>query len=337
MNELKEINKSFFPVLCELASTSLEEWSHLLCFTPNNEFLLEQTFSDPDFDPELFLGVFCEGKLIAAVLGIIRKWKSPSTAFIKFIILDENQRQEETGRELLAEIEKRLRQKGADKIYFGSASPYYLFPGIYIDDNSLRSLLASYGWQESSERISRVIDTQNMSITESTLKELLSSKHNCIKNQNIKLENDAQDAQKDISNKNALVHSDSVISLAANNERNEVLGFIETEFSQSWAKETESAFIPEHPAFCSIARDSKGKIIGFATIHSCNPNWFGPMGVKKKLRKGGIGRLLLCHSVLHAKDQGTKKLLLPWINDKDAFYCNIIGDMEKHTYFKCCK
>jgi N-acetylglutamate synthase-like GNAT family acetyltransferase len=303
MHELKEINKSFFPVFCELASASQEEWSQLLCFTPNTDFFLEQTFSDPDFDPELLLGLFCEKKLVGAVLGIIRKWKTPDTGFIKFIIVEDNHRQEETGRELLTEIEKRLRQKGASKIFYGSCSPYYLFPGVFIDDTPLRSMLASCGWQESSERISRIIDIRSMTITESTFNKRLEA-------------------------------GDISLTVASEAEKDEVLGFIEAEFSKSWAKETEPTFITDNPAFCSIARDMKGNIIGFAAIHSCNPNWFGPMGVSAKLRERGIGRLLVCHSLLHAKKQGAEKLLLPWINDKDTFYSKIIGKMEKHTYFK---
>lgn len=344
MDELKEINQEFFPAFCQMASAKFDEWSRLLCFTPDNNFLLEQTFSDPDFDSELFIGVFREGKLVGAVLGIIRKWKDPDTGFIKFIILDEDHSQEEYGSKLIAEIEKKLHRKGVDKIFFGSASPYYLFPGVFIDDQYLRSLLTICGWQESSERISRIIDTRSMGITESTLNKLLSSSDTSLSIA-AKLVRNAENRQ-DFSQGRLKFECNrgrsrykgrpfAQVDIATKHEKDELLAFIESEFSKSWARETEPAFDTKSPAFCSIARDPQNNIIGFAAIHSCNPNWFGPMGVNAKLRKGGIGRLLVCHSLLYAKDQGTEKLLLPWINDKDAFYCKIIGEMEKHIYLKC--
>ena len=71
-----------------------------------------------------------------------------------------------------------------------------------------------------------------------------------------------------------------------------VENFILKEFGEGWASETTAAFYHD-PVSCFIAVDAKSEILGFACYNATGKGFFGPTGVKKKMRGQGIGSVLL--------------------------------------------
>jgi len=318
---IRELHKDDFDIFCQFMSKFDDSLNRLLCFSPDKKEWLRHTFDDPDFDQELFLGIFENNLLIGVVLGIVRAWKAPQKGFIKFIFAEHSSEESRILSKLLREIQKRLSDKNISEIHFGSSSPYYLFPGLPAENKKLYNILISLSWQDVSERINRVIDMRNLRISQSDLTNML-YRTNCAN-----LATNSSEIEEEVTYS---------ISIATEDDKDDLTEFIENEFSQSWAKECQKTFSPHHNAFSSIIRNADNKIIGFAALNASNPNWFGPMGVEMSLRGKGLGKLLVLYTILYAKKQlsQTESLLLPWINDNNKFYCTILGEMQKDSYRK---
>ena len=79
--------------------------------------------------------------------------------------------------------------------------------------------------------------------------------------------------------------------------------------------------------FCIVLSDKDRRdYLGFAAINTANRNWFGPMGVRRDCRSRGLGWLLVQSAFLKAKENGINSLILPWVNEKETFYRNVIPD-----------
>jgi len=166
----------------------------------------------------------------------------------------------------------------------------------------MRVFLQNCGWQEGSERISLVVDLTHFETQESE------HKYDAIES--------------------------ACLSVKADDD---VSAFIEHEFSRSWAIEAMSADDAEkwRSSFCIVLSDKDtGDYLGFAAINTANRNWFGPMGVRRDCRSKGLGRLLVKSAFLRAKENGINSLILPWVNEKEMFYNNIIQDIERQVFFK---
>ncbi len=278
-----------------------------LGFIPTLLDVQRQTFNDPDFEPDLFLGAFLNSELVGCVLGIRRLWKEgqKKTGFIKWVIIDKRYRRQGVARMLLQACEVRLRDRGSTSLQYGSSSPLYLFPGIPKEAPALCALLKANGWQNQSERTSLFINLEDLNFT-------------------------WDDLEKRVKGYDFL----RLLSAVPENER-EVARFVEQEFTASWAKEAGAAIGNPDKAFCSILRDYQSKeVIGFAAVNGTNPNWFGPMGVKYTLRKQGLGHLLVYHTLLTAQKRGMNHLLIPWINGKENFYRKFVTKSQWQMYYK---
>lgn len=89
------------------------------------------------------------------------------------------------------------------------------------------------------------------------------------------------------------------------NEINELVHFIEKNFSNEWAQTIREAFSLNNPPVY-VAFDDNGDIIGFAAydIYKNNKCYFGPMGVALSNRVKGIGYSLLHHCLKDMSDIG---------------------------------
>jgi len=226
---VKELrNPEDFDIFCEFMSGFNTEFKDLLCHCPDQNEWLIHTFNDPDFQDDLFLAAFDGDQLVGVALGIIRKWNKPDKGFVKFIYSSSYSEKFSVISTLLSSLENRLFYKGVTEIVFGSSSPFYLFPGLHVGDKEILKLLLSLGWNDVSERINRVIDTNNLLITESDLKKKLNKHDNNIS-----------------------------ISIASASDKDEALRFIENEFSESWKKQVSKVFLSDNYGFCSIIRDNQ--------------------------------------------------------------------------------
>ncbi len=274
-------------------------------FIPTLEDMHRQTIGDPDFDPAMLSGAFKDGELLGGVMGVLRPWKFKETGFVKFLIVRPEVQGHGVGSLLLRVCEAELKARKCKKLIFASSSPYYFSPGAPDDDKSTCGFLLGCGWERLSDRISLNANLENIEPDVVHLDEL-------------------QSAMPDVS-----------LEIAGEKIRNKLLRFVYDEFSESWAAQTERAFEGEEQSYCSVVIDKKSdKILGFATVNTANPNWFGPMGVRADARKNGLGSMLVMHALQHAKERGVKRLIFPWINEKEAFYKSIIGDAERVVFGK---
>ena len=322
---IKELTEDDFSLFCQFTANFAGMIEEQSCFSPTAADWRRHTFEDPDFNGKLLLGLFDNSATLQAVAcGIIRTWKDPEKGFIKFIFCKSSPQRKQFLSLLIEELEKRLATEKVSSIHFGSSSPLYLFPGLDERDEVLRSVMTNRGWQISSERINRIIDMKNLRISQVDLTKQL-QKTTCGNFADPHLDTDKMRKYS--------------IAIVVPNDKKELYSFISNEFSKSWAEESIAGCRIDNAAFCSIIKDNSGNIVGFAAVNASNPNWFGPMGVKTSLRGQGLGKLLVVHSLLHVVETfpKTEQILLPWINDKDSFYCSILGDMEKHTYRKMVK
>ena len=85
-------------------------------------------------------------------------------------------------------------------------------------------------------------------------------------------------------------------------EKHKVLAWVQDNFSEYWASETDVSFSRE-PVCCFIAvKDDR--ILGFACHDATCRNFFGPTGVDPKARKGGVGTALLLACLEDMKHAG---------------------------------
>ncbi|RSD25431.1 hypothetical protein [Mesobacillus subterraneus] len=86
-----------------------------------------------------------------------------------------------------------------------------------------------------------------------------------------------------------------------------LMRFIEEEFSGRWNESIKNAFSQLHPPII-IAKDSSGKIVGFA-VYNTNGH-FGPMGTALNRRSEGIGVSLLHCCLNEMKLKGKRKVII---------------------------
>lgn len=89
-------------------------------------------------------------------------------------------------------------------------------------------------------------------------------------------------------------------------DKDNLLRFIEEEFSKEWMNTIRSAFENQEQHSIYIALDNKGNIIGFAgyDVFERKKGYFDPMGVAKSNRIKGVGYSLLHHCLNDMKEIG---------------------------------
>ncbi|MBZ0296098.1 MAG: GNAT family N-acetyltransferase [Anaerolineae bacterium] len=87
-------------------------------------------------------------------------------------------------------------------------------------------------------------------------------------------------------------------------EKHVVVNWIQREFGDLWASETEVAY-SNTPISCIIAVENE-KLIGFACYDATCRGFFGPTGVTESLRGRGTGKALLlaCLHTMHTLGYG---------------------------------
>ncbi len=106
-------------------------------------------------------------------------------------------------------------------------------------------------------------------------------------------------------------------------DRGRVLGFVQQEFGDGWMHECEQALCTQ-PATCYVAVKDK-QVIGFGCFEATAKNYFGPVGVQKDCRAGGVGAALTL-ACLHAMwEMGYAYAIIGWVGDARGFYEKICG------------
>lgn len=111
-------------------------------------------------------------------------------------------------------------------------------------------------------------------------------------------------------------------------ERNLVVQWVRSHFSEGWASETETA-LSHLPPTCFIAVDQTSEqhqIVGFACIEATNRNFFGPIGTLEPHRGRGIGRALLLAGLHAMREMGYGYAIIGAVGPVDFYArnCNAV-------------
>ena len=269
--------------------------------------LLRQSFEDPDFSPDLFLALLEGDSVIGGALAIQRAWKKgPEVGWIKFVYINPPYRRQQWGSKLLTTLETRLSAKGANSLLFGSSSPHYLFPGLPQELSGTPSFFKAHEWQITSERTNLLLE----------------------------ISKDA-DYRERLEVKLKLNPSYRLVTIDASNFTR-VVDFISKEVSISWAREI-GPIAEKTPGSVGsfLENNSTGEIIGFEAVGATNPNWLGPMGVRKEDRRKGLGAILALQAAVQAQEAGITTLIIPWVSQTNIlFYGNVIGAIIGAQFWK---
>jgi mycothiol synthase len=118
-------------------------------FTP--ELIKDKTFGDPHFDPELTLVGRSEGRIVACMPGLCKERQGRPTGWIKWLAVDRDRRREGLGTQLLEEMERRLRDRGAEEIRVSDCAPNYLQPGVDPRNTEAVAFLLKRGYSKTGD------------------------------------------------------------------------------------------------------------------------------------------------------------------------------------------
>jgi GNAT superfamily N-acetyltransferase len=108
-------------------------------------------------------------------------------------------------------------------------------------------------------------------------------------------------------------------------EKHVVVGWVRARFGEAWASECEVAFANQ-PISCQVATQ-QGEILGFACYDATARGLFGPIGVAENMRRRGIGRALLLHTLRAMSAMGYAYAIVGGAGDAD-FYARTVGATE---------
>jgi GNAT superfamily N-acetyltransferase len=136
----------------------------------------------------------------------------------------------------------------------------------------------------------------------------------------------------------SLSHDDEIaaqttiaVERASAERRDEILDYIEGEFGRLWAFEVSPAFEDAAPPLFIARRE--GMIIGFSAhdVNNRGLGFYGPAGVTKSWRGGGIGALLLQASLEDLRRRGYARVVIPWVSSIE-FYRKIARAEPSHRF-----
>jgi GNAT superfamily N-acetyltransferase/N-acetylglutamate synthase-like GNAT family acetyltransferase len=270
------------------------------------------TINDKDFHPDLSIVARTEpgGEIVAAFLLIVRKASitvksHPVTLkmpVLTFFAVQEGARRKGIGSKVLQELLAR-RNRSRDqvggkkrgitialrKVAVMAAPPNYIWPGLDPRYTPAYFFLKTNGFKHYGER-------QNLGFA---------------------ISDDMQEPHRECNG--------MTITRATHEDLDATVQFVGKTFTGFWSEEIQLAF-KNDPVSAFIAKDSSGKIVGFAGHSIQFPGSFGPTGVLKTLRGKGLGGVLLKWCAHDLKNAGMNKMIIMWVEgDTMKFYSKSIG------------
>lgn len=107
-------------------------------------------------------------------------------------------------------------------------------------------------------------------------------------------------------------------------DKSVILDWVNRNFSPDWQNECDVAF-SRLPISCFIA-SKEGSMIGFSVYDAAAKGVFGPLGVAKDCRAGGIGKTLLLAALHDMRSQGYAYAVIGWTGPA-TFYEKCVNAM----------
>lgn len=106
-------------------------------------------------------------------------------------------------------------------------------------------------------------------------------------------------------------------------DKNTILSFVKSHFSEGWICEAEHALL-DTPSKCFIATE-EGRVIGFACFDSSARGFFGPIGIDQSCRGRDVGKALLIRTLNAMKEYGYAYAVIGWVHGAEHFYRKTVG------------
>jgi GNAT superfamily N-acetyltransferase len=259
------------------------------------EYFERGTLGDEGFHPELSIIAFEPSG--QTPLGCIIAVQRNSQFIIKCLLVECEYRNLGVGSALLQRLFDQAKKIVSKKteIRFGDSPPRYWTPGVDMRHTSLVFFLEKNGFKRKGQRLNLAVDLSRFDKVPLAEKKGYS------------------------------------YSRLQTQELEQLQKFITSNFNAGWAREA-SLGMENDPPTTFVAKNSSGEFVGFASCDLHFPGSFGPTGVKKSIRGGGIGGELLRWCCYTQKEKGIKETVIQWVGPT-KFYSKIADAyMAYHFY-----
>lgn len=216
-----------------------------------------------------------------------------SSSYLRLLAVRRQYRGRGAGQLLLARCEREARAAGAARLVVAGEPGNYFVPGVVEDDVRTLGFFERHGYVRGDL-------AQNMEADLDLI--------------------DDDPAEREVA-----------VERASRTVAGEVTTYVTAEFGRLWAFEISPAFDePQPPLF--IAR-AEGEIVGFSAheVNNRGLGFYGPAGVTKSWRGGGIGALLLRASLRDLQRRGYTRAIIPWVSSV-TFYGRIARAVPSHRF-----
>lgn len=236
--------------------------------------LVDLLFHRPPGDASLRLIATVAGSVVGFAFGSVHS----QIGYIDALAVDEAVRRRGVATTLLAAIEDRLTQAGAEGVAIGGNTWFYAWPGIDLGYTAALSFAEAHGYN-------RVRLVQNMDV--------------------------ALDRWVPGRADEVLNGRDALVRRAEPADWPELETFVQARFDEVWRREARLALHRDRPtAFIAIRN---GRIAGFACYGVYRPDWFGPLGVDQESRGEGLGEALLLRCLDDLAEAGVPVAQISWV------------------------
>ncbi len=264
-------------------------------FDPFNEAIVrEKTVGALDFDPQLGLAVETDGEIVAFGQGAMGQLeKNKSVGYVRLMAVDRAYRRRGVGGELLGELERRLKERGAQTVQIFDCPHNYYSPGVDFRYTETFCFLQKHGY------------------------EMYRENHNLVCDLDV-------DDWPDLDEQAASMAEHGIeVRRARPDDRASIDAFLD-EHWPAWRFEVHGA-MENDPITLHIGL-MDGKTVAFSGCQGNNKglSWFGPMGTSPILRGKGIGAILLRLCLRDLARQGWPTAIIPWVGPV-RFYARFCG------------
>lgn len=239
------------------------------------------------------IGIEEGSEVIGFALGSLRAASEsrPATGHIDLIVVDPAHRGQGHGRDLLADLERRLIAAGAARLRIRGNPPRYAWPGIDVRYTPAVCLAAAAGYE-------RLPDCNNMLVDLATAD----------------LETGRDERR--------LAEAGIEVRRARSEDEKALRSWCDEQFGGTWGEEAATALRNDPPTLHVAVRD--GAFLGFAGHGVQRVALFGPMGTDEAARGLGIGAVLLRRCLTDQRDAGIAVAEIGWVGPV-RFYSKTVG------------
>lgn len=234
-----------------------------------------------------------DDRVIGFALGSLRPARDsfPATGHVDLLVVDPEYRERGLGRELLADIERRLIAAGATRLRIRGNPPNHAWPGIDIRYTPAVCLAAAAGYERMPDGNTMLVDLAEADLATSDDQE-------------------------------RLAEAGIEVRRGRSSDETALREWCDVRFGGSWGEETTMALRNSPPTLHVAIRD--GAFLGFAAHGMQRAAVFGPMGTDEAARGLGIGAVLLRRCLADQRDTGIGVAEIGWVGPV-RFYSKTVG------------